>query len=246
MDQTIDDVARIGLSMGYTIAPRTVIVEGTSDMALFRLASRLENKQFGRPLLDDRFAVVASGEGERGGTSGVVRELVTLRGVGRICLRPDGRPKYRFVGLFDNDAAGASAVRLARSLDSSILEYTDVFRLWPVMPMPGCMDPTAAKKIFERENSLYTGLDWEIEDLLSADLISAFLAENPGGLRRSVEKSGSVHYEYTTDGKARLHRFVKDYAVHQDLVGICALVRSLRYYMGLAPAEPTMHPQSLQ
>ena len=87
---------------------------------LLCLASRLEFKNSGLTLIDNNFTVVASGEGDRGGTSGVVRQLIALHGFSRVCLLPNGRPKYRFIGLFDNDSHGKNAVKIAHELDSSL------------------------------------------------------------------------------------------------------------------------------
>ncbi|HET9904090.1 MAG TPA: hypothetical protein VFQ27_10375, partial [Xanthobacteraceae bacterium] len=85
-------------------------------MELIELAARLECKATGAELLAD-LAIVPAGVGDRGGTQGVIRELVCLRGYARTCLSQNGRPLYRFVGLFDNDKAGRQAVGAARNLD---------------------------------------------------------------------------------------------------------------------------------
>ena len=169
MPDVVDPVALYAMYLGFVIRPRTVLVEGTTDVDLFQLAAHLERRATGIELLGGDLAFVAAGERERGGTRGVIRELVCLRGLGRASLLQNGRPRYRFIGLFDNDKAGKLAVKAARELDSTILEYKDVFRLWPVMPLSGNLDPTSLKKTFEQANSNFKGLDWELEDLLPED-----------------------------------------------------------------------------
>ena len=128
----------------------------------------------GTDLLGADLAFVAAGIGDLGGTRGVCREFMCLRGLARNCLSQDSRPRYRFIGLFDNDKAGKQAVRTARAFDTSILEYKDVFRLWPVMPLPDNLDPGTVEKAFERANARYKGLEWEIEDLLPQEFFDAF------------------------------------------------------------------------
>ena len=127
-------------SLGMQIKHRTILVEGTSDVALLGLVSSLERKLSGKELFED-FAIVAAGERDQGGVNGVVRELIAFRGMARTFLQSNGKPVYRFVGLFDNDRAGKRAIATAHDLDSSILEYKDVFRLMPVMPEPKNLDP---------------------------------------------------------------------------------------------------------
>jgi hypothetical protein len=168
-----------------------------------------------------------------GGTGGVIRELISLRGYARTCLLPNGKPKYRFIGFFDNDEAGRQAVRSTKWLDTSILEYKDTFRLHPIMPLPGNLDPGAVQKAFEQQNGDFRGLNWEMEDLISPNFVEAFLSENPGALRKSIPVGGKVHRELTPDGKARLHRFVKLNALRSDLVETVGLLKALRFYMGL-------------
>lgn len=125
--------------------PRSVLVEGTSDVVLFGLAAALYKNEKGKDLLAD-FAVVAAGEGDRGGTQGVVRELLGLRAIASAYLAPSGRPVYRFIGLFDNDTPGQKAINFAQSVGASILEYRDIFRLRLTIPVLGHLDPGVARR----------------------------------------------------------------------------------------------------
>ncbi|MDS0849098.1 hypothetical protein [Burkholderia cenocepacia] len=237
MKEPPDFVAIYGASLGFSFRSRTVLVEGTTDVDLFKLAARLEFDKTGIDLLGDELAIVAAGERDRGGTHGVIRELVSLRGMARTCLLPNGRPRYRFIGLFDNDLAGKQAVKLARQVDSSILEYKDIFRLWPRMPLPGNMDPVIVKNCFERENSDYNALDWELEDILPGDFMEAFLSENPMAVARTKTIAGKTHRDLTRDGKARLHRFVAFHAVHDDLRGVIDTLKAIRFYLNILPSS---------
>jgi hypothetical protein len=230
---TMDAVARYGHALGLTVRSRTVLVEGTTDAELFKLASRLEYETTGIDLLGQGLAFVAAGERDRGGTHGVVRELVAFRGMARTCLSSAGRPRYRFIGLFDNDNAGRQAVKLARTIDNSILEYKDVYRLRPVMPFPGNLDPGSVQRDFERENDPYKGLDWEVEDMLPKSFVDVFEAEHPQAVTRRSETNGVVHRDFTADGKAQFHRFVKLNAVRADLKGIIESVMAIRHCLGL-------------
>jgi hypothetical protein len=228
-----DFVARHGMMLGLRVQARTVLVEGTTDSDLFELAARVERQKTGIDLMGDGLAIVAAGEGDRGGVDGVLQQLTGFRFMARSCLLPNGRPKYRFIGLFDNDRAGRQAVKRARDFDRSIVEYRDVFRLFPVMPVHGDRDPTSLQRKFESENSLFKGLDWELEDLFPQSFCDAFASSCPGGIARVDQVNGRIHRELTRDGKARFHRFVKEHAMHDDLQDVVAVMKSVRFYLGM-------------
>lgn len=228
----VDYVALYGASKGWRLKSRSVLVEGTSDVSLFELADALYKKSHGKNLLAD-LAIVAAGEGDRGGTHGVVRELLGLRAIASAYLAPSGRPVYRFIGLFDNDTPGQKAVNFARSADASILEYRDVFRLWPVMPILGNLDPGTAQRGFEKANEAYKGMRWEVEDLIGEALMQLFLEENPTALIREFRVGNACHRELTRDGKARLVRFCRENADLASVEGLVDTLHALRCYMGL-------------
>lgn len=231
-DEQIDLVARYGTSRGWRLLPRSVLVEGTSDVSFFELAAAHFHNATGKSLLAD-LAIVAAGEGERGGTRGVIRELVILRGLSTAHLSPAGRPVYRVVGLFDNDTAGQKAVNGARTVDSSITEYHDVFRLQPVMPMTGSLDPKTLRRNFDTQNEAYKGLTWELEDLIGEDLMALFLEEYPTAVIRQHKVSNAVHREFTRDGKSHLIRFCREYADLVNLRGFIDVLHALRHYLSL-------------
>lgn len=234
MPEELDNVVRYARGKGFEVKDRTVLVEGNTDVRLFQLASRIEREATGFDLLGSRFAVASPGAGDLGGTPGVVRELVSLRAHAEICLLPNGRPRYRFVGLFDTDQAGRQAVKNAQYLDTRMLEFKDIFRLHPVMPIGCNLDPKSLKAAFERENAAFKGLQWEAEDLLPSSLVEAFLDECPNAVVRTLELGdGRVHRDFSQDGKARFHRFIAENALRADLVAVVQVLKALRYYLGL-------------
>lgn len=229
----LDPVARYARSLGFFIAPKTIIVEGRTDFDLFRLAALLEKRETNAALLGCDLAVMAGGDGDDGGTSGVLRQLITLRNIARTDLGPKGLPRYRFVALFDDDRAGRQAVSAARALDRSIIEFKDIFRLRPKMPMILHADPTVLDRCFREENAPYKNIEWELEDLLDAQLLSAFCEEYPNAISRESRAEGIVHRDFSRDGKARLHRFTKDHAMRRDLVNVIGVLKAFRRYFGL-------------
>ena len=85
-------------------------------------------------------------------------------------------------------------------------------------------------------NIRYKGLDWELEDLLPQGFLEAFFSEHYGSVVEKINKGGKVHHELTRDGKAKLHRFVKGYAVYEDLLGVIDVLKAIRFYMCLPSA----------
>lgn len=230
----MDLVAQYGMSKGWKLLPRIILVEGTSDVAFFEKAAELYQKSTGRSLLTG-LAIIAAGHGDRGGTSGVVRELIGLRNMASTLLTPSGALAYRVIGLFDNDTAGQKAVNGARAVDSSIIEYRDVFRLRPVMPKTGSLDPKALQRSFDQLDSTWKGLTWELEDLISQPLIELFIEEYPAALISSATISGFTHREFTRDGKSNLVRFCREHADLDSLSLLVETLHSLRHYMNLPP-----------
>jgi hypothetical protein len=231
--EELDSVQRYAAFLGFPVQGRTVLVEGSTDVELLRFAAQIEHRQTGIDLLGDGVAIVAAGIGDLGGTGGVIRELLCLRGLARTCLLPSGHPRYRFIGLFDNDKAGRQAVRTACALDSSMIEYRDVFRMWPIMPRTGSRDAESIRKTCELANAQYKGLEWELEDLLPESFLSAFVSEYPDSVVRTSTANDKVHRDLTRDGKSRLHQFVKKHAMRSDLEKVIDVLLALRFYLGI-------------
>lgn len=229
----LDPVARYAMSLGFSIAPKTLIVEGRTDFDLYTFAALQERRDTAGQLLGRELSVMVAGDGDEGGTAGVLRQLITLRNIARTDLGPKGLPRYRFVALFDDDRAGRQAVRAAREWDRSIIEFKDVFRLRPLMPMTAHADPTVLERLFREANAPYKNIEWELEDLLGADLLSAFCDEYPNAVSHQSCAGDVVHRDLTRDGKSRLHRFVKDHAIRKDLAKVVGVLRAFRRYFGL-------------
>lgn len=239
MAQEFDRIADYGQSLGWNLRRRTVLVEGTTDVTLFKLAARFELQRSKIELFGDELTIIAAGERDEGGAQGITRELITLRCLARTDLMANGRPRFRFIGLFDNDNVGRRTINGARVVDNSILEYKDVFRLRPVMPSEGNRDPKTLRKAFDRLNFDYRGLDWELEDLLSTDFVETFLTDHPSAISRITRKGKKIHRDFSADGKARLHRYIRDNAKWEDLVAVVDVIRALRFYLYLPqPSRP--------
>ena len=229
MASEYDLVARYAEARGWRLGRRTILVEGVTDEKLLTLAKQLEMEEDGTDLFANGLSVVAAGEGDYGGAKGVVRELSALRCMARTNLTSDGRARYRFVGLFDNDDAGRRAIAGAHGWDSGIIEYRDVFRLRPFMPRGGNLDPGELGRRFRVRNGGYEKLDWELEDLVGGDLVQSFVSEHGGVVRDIKCVGGKVHRSFTRDGKAKLHRYLGDYAMRRDVDMVVDVIRSMRY-----------------
>ena len=229
----MDIVVDYAAALGYTISRKVVIVEGVTDVRLFDRAARAEFLKTGHQLFGNELCIIPAGDGDAGGTRGVLQQLTTFRNLAKTCLEPSGKQKYRIIALFDNDKAGQQAVRTARDFDTSLLEFKDLFRLWPVMSRPTNLDPEAMQKAFQKDNEVYKGLDWELEDLLPPSFQTAFHEDNPTAQSRISQKGGICHRDYTRDGKARFHQFIKNNAMYSDFNKVIEVIRSLRYYLNL-------------
>ena len=124
-----------------------------------------------------------------------------------------------------------------QNFDASILEYKDVFRLRPVMPCTGNLDPKTLKKTFDRLNANYKSLAWELEDLLPEAFIEAFLSDHHGTVRKETKIGGKTHRDFTQDGKARLHQYIGDNAMQEDLGAVVDVIRAIRFYLCLPQAD---------
>lgn len=140
---------------------------------------------------------------------------------------------FSFKSPLSRDRAGRQGIKRARDFDRSILEYWDLFRLFPIMPLHSDRDPTSLQKSFETDNAAYKGLDWELEDLLPQSFCDAFAETCPGGVVRKDQVEGRVHRELMRDAKAKFHRFIRDNAMHDDLGEVIAVLRAMRFYIGI-------------
>lgn len=219
--------------LGWRTAQGNVIVEGTSDVRLIEFTARLYRKEHGIDLFGEDFSIIAAGLGDEGGVDGINKRYQAIHQVAATESNPDIRAPHRFIALYDNDRAGRDAVRRITGFDVSIEEFSEVFLLRPIMPLKNGTNVKGMKQRFERENDSFRNLDWEIEDLLSQDLILAFEHECPDSVRHKKEVGGLIHRDFTTDGKRNLIRFVETYATLKDLSKIVELIKSLRDYCHL-------------
>jgi hypothetical protein len=229
---TPDHVELYARSAGLKISARTVFVEGTSDVEYFKIASQLEEKSGGSQLLGGSFSIVAAGERGRGGVDGLVQQLLVFRAMASTYRDKSGRQVYRFLGLFDNDHAGRSALKLATSRNVGLQEFSDVFNLFPVMN-PAVGDPAAVGRAMLKANDGFKGIDWEIEDMLCPSFLDEYERTYSRFLKsKKTSPGGHVHREWTPDGKTELLRFTRRNAMRQDVDRIVAALVGLRSYIG--------------
>lgn len=218
--------------IGWTIARTNVIVEGTSDVALLCHASSLYERAHGRPILDADFAIIAAGKGDEGGVDGVNRALNLIKQVAERDLDEQGRQRYRFVGLFDDDYNGRAAFNLASRFDPRVKPFEDVFLLRPVMP--GVGNGLTSRHIEATQANLpYSGMDWEIEDLCSGRIFARFVRERPGAVINETSRNGRTHRDIDRIEKASLVRLFIEAATLEDACEFVALLKLLRGYVGM-------------
>lgn len=150
---------------------------------------------------------------------------------------PDGSLKYRFIGLYDNDHAGRRGVSAACEFDRRLRQCSDMFLLHPIMPLAAGADHATLRRRFQEDNAPFKGMDWEIEDLLSDELLSKFDDAMPSATVHESTLGGRKHRDLTRDGKFELHEFVKKHARLEDVVDVVKLIRALRDYHRLPIAH---------
>ena len=228
----MDAIATYGMSKGWSLLRRIVLVEGTTDEALFKLTDELA-RSIGVELLGQEISVVAAGMQDRGGTFGVGRELITLRAMAQYILDRDGRPFYRTVGLLDNDHAGRRVIEDISRIDRGVMEFRDLVRLRPIMLYKSGSHPDKVRNASKLANAPFCGLDWEIEDTLSARLLTKFTGEYPNAIKQRKTTGYRTHLDLTREGKRELHRLVQQEATLEDLTGVVDVLRALRALFGL-------------
>lgn len=218
--------------LGWKVSDCNVIVEGTSDVEWMWLGAGLYYERHKTPILGDRISILPAGIKDDGGVEGVNRRLNAARQLADADRKPDGSLQYRFIGLYDNDRAGRRAVDNACAFDRRLKRYGDLFLLHPVMPFGSGVGPSLSQR-FELENARFKGLDWEIEDLLSERIFTAFSLVRSNAVSSVKECAGRKHHELTKEGKYQLRKFAKDNAQLEDILEIVKLIRALRDYFRL-------------
>lgn len=227
-------VTYVGEKLGWRVRPNNVIVEGLTDVSLLRLAAKLYLNRYNVRILGRELGILHAGLGNDGGVDGLNRRLTTMRQIADIDVAADGRSQYRFIGLYDNDHAGRLGVENACNIDRRLQRCRDLFLLYPIMPLASGANHRALETRFVNHNAIFKGLDWEIEDLLSNKLISAFDKACPGTIQAVHTVGGRKHREYSRAGKIQLHKFANHSARLDDVIEVVRLIRALRDYHGLS------------
>jgi hypothetical protein len=226
----LDDFAK---QVGWTLSLTNVIVEGTSDAALFRRASELHNRTFGVPIIDGSFRICAAGRGDDGGVEGVNRMLVTAYQLAAADRHPNGRPRYRFVGLLDNDPAGRRGIRRLTSFTSRIQEAQDIFLLYPDMPLcDGRGMPHVRQRLRQLRDS-FGDSRFEIEDLMAPSFLTRFEQSTPDAIIKKEPLGPRFHYHFSERGKVAFRKHALSEGSAEDYAGFFAVAKALRSYLGV-------------
>jgi hypothetical protein len=231
-------VAQFAHSQGWRFGRRNLLVEGTSDVALFQLASDLYEQATGACLIADDFRVIAAGLREQGGVGAVERKFFVFYELNQADSDLPKSERVLLLPLLDDDDAGRSTFRSITQQRHPFKEYVDVFllkRRYPPIPLRSNDYLLQLKHL----NRGWEGMDCETEDLLEHDFLRAFHSEHPSSLHRQpVVRNGGHHMEWTRDGKSALHQFARRHAMLSDVMGLVTLLRYMRWIFHLPHGEP--------
>lgn len=147
----------------------------------------------------------------------------------------DGRKVFHAIAVFDDDLEGKRGFGALSGQHLNYRKWRDIFLLKRVLPRT-TRDPIHLAKLVEETNAPWKGMDCEIEDLISLDVIRAYIAENPGAIFRPVEeKAGGTHCLFKPQFKASFIRFVEANALLCDIMSVVEMLKSLRFHLGLLP-----------
>jgi len=220
---------------GWSLAAGNVIVEGTSDVAYFKLAARLHQASCGTCLLGSDLSIFAAGLEEEGGTFGISEKFPTLFNLAAYDTDANGRPRFRVIALLDDDSMGRSATNLIVGGHRQIREFESIFRLRRVMPKRSGSAKTLRNET-EMANAEFARIDCTIEDMLSDRLCTRFIAASPEAVGRQAITSGTgTHRHWTPAGKTMLCQFAEQTATIDDVRSLIGALRALRSYVGLPP-----------
>jgi hypothetical protein len=219
--------------MGWPLRANNILVEG-NDSGYFEFAADLFRQEHNRDLLAG-LAIFPTGDGDAGGTDGILRHFPTFRSLIDADVDMNGMRQFQAIVLLDCDSAGKNAKNGLTAKYTVYQEHRDVFLLQRRLPRT-TRSPTQLGNAITRENEAWKRLDCEIEDLLSLRLLEKFVANTVKSLRRNpVHVNGAHHFEFNDGVKSALLRFVRDNACINDVELIVDVLKSLRYYMGLSP-----------
>lgn len=226
-------VARYARDIGWSIGRRNLLVEGTTDVALLELAAACHERVTKEQLLGDDLKVVAAGYGEMGGVGAVERRFMTIHELGLLDRELPKKDRIRLLPLFDDDDAGRATFRSITQQRHPFKSYVDVFMLKRRYPAVRPGSPSFADGLREI-NRDWEGMDCEMEDLLGRGLINAYCDEHAGTLKRApLIKGAGHHHEWTSDGKAGLHRYAREHAILDDVADLVRLLKYVRWIFDL-------------
>jgi hypothetical protein len=221
--------------LGWPLDRLNIVVEGELDQKYLFLASDLYREACGRALTSPPLSIFPTGIGVEGGTDGILEHFPLLRMLIERDVSPEHRMLFRAIVVFDNDSAGKKALNRLRERYATLRDYYDLFLIHRQMPR-ATREPGHLSRLLKEVNREWNGMDCEMEDLLSSELLAEFVRENPRRCRREpVHKAGGHHFEFSPDAKSALFRFARDYATVDDVAGVIELLKSLRFYLGLDP-----------
>lgn len=236
----MDMIAAYVASKPWVLRPNIVLVEGTTDEAVFEMADRLSTEA-GHQLLGDEICIAAAGNRDHGGTFGVARELITLRSMVPLVLDRQGKPAYRVMGLVDYDHAGRRIIQDVLRLDRSAVEFRDILAVRPINPTFVQINPSDRGTECKLANQSHSHLDWEIEDMFSSRLLNLFEQQHPEHAPQKSQQGGKIHHDFTRAAKRALHQLVQMEATLDDLDGVVSVVHMIRSIVGLpVPVSPEM------
>lgn len=217
----------------WPLSTRNVMLEGRSDSEYFRIAAEKYQEHDGRKLICNKLSLFQVGDGDAGGADNIKDKFMFLREVlstENYCTTAD---QIMAIVLLDNDHKGRE---VAHFLDKRGLRLNrDVFLMARNIPRT-TRDPCQLGRLITSISTSCVGIDCEIEDLLSRDLLELFSETEPRCLAREPQfRDAGHHFEWTPDGKAKLLRFVREEASYSDVSGIVEVLKSLRYLLRLAP-----------
>jgi hypothetical protein len=219
--------------MGWPVGANNILVEG-NDSSYFALAANLFRQEYNRDLLAG-LAVFPTGDGDAGGTDGILRHFPTFRSLIDTDVDINGVRLFQAIALLDCDSAGKNAKNGLTARYTAYQEHRDVFLLQRRLPRT-TRSPKQLGNAIDRENEAWKRLDCEIEDLLSLPLLETFVKQATRPLRCDpVHLNGAHHFEFNEGVKPALLRFVSEHARLKDVEMIVDVLKSLRYYMGLSP-----------
>ena len=221
--------------LGWPLKRFNVLVEGETDREYFLLADRLHRKEFGRALLGGDIAVFPTGRRKEGGTFGLIRYFPTLRQLIDLDVDGQGRTMFRAIALVDGDWAGKSAVKLLTSKYTRFVLWRDVFLVQRSLPRR-TRDVRALALQVEVGNQRWRRWDCTIEDLIDYQLLLQYRKIQTKAITR-LERipSGEHEVRVSWEFKRDLSRFCWEHCSYQLAIRHVELLKSLRFYLGLAP-----------